>query len=281
MPPKVLSAQSLAEKAGVEPSVVGPGAIVPTSSSAPHPAARAPEKETWTEAGGEGIVCFGFDLWCSFQVRCCSAVFYLSLSMYIICVSLCQFDVVSFVLFCCVVLVCTMKVGSTTMCINMIWFHRIYFPNISSRCLLSPIIAYAGGQGAFAWGRPSVQMMIRLQQYPKQTPRTKRRQRPRRRPRERKRRHHQVQGRQKWRPTPHRIQQLLPFQYFENYWMALVLNFRDFVHFQEKIWHTLKDLISSFLMHWLWQFQVVIYIYKYFLFWSFKLQVQISNQSAS
>jgi hypothetical protein len=69
-----------------------------------------------------------------------------------------------------------------------------------------------------------------------------------------------VQGRQKWRPTPHRIQQLLPFQYFENYWMALVLNFRDFVHFQEKIWHTLKDLISSFLMHWLWQFQVVIYI---------------------
>ena len=45
MPPKVLSAQSLAEKAGVEPSVVGPGAIVPTSSSAPHPAARAPEKE--------------------------------------------------------------------------------------------------------------------------------------------------------------------------------------------------------------------------------------------
>ena len=60
MPPKVLSAQSLAEKAGVERSVVGPGAIVPTSS--PHPAARAPEKETWTEAGGEGIVCFGFDL---------------------------------------------------------------------------------------------------------------------------------------------------------------------------------------------------------------------------
>ena len=58
MPPRVLSAKTLAATAGVEPSVVGPGAMVPSSG---HTPARAPEVLPTEGSDPGGIVCLGFD----------------------------------------------------------------------------------------------------------------------------------------------------------------------------------------------------------------------------